>query len=187
MLTPRRKEAKARRVNTFSFFASRHLCDFVLISLGDRPGLRKKSTANGVWRDKGLEKGEVDCEGGKLDSLSRTWKVMAVTLTLELSELRSANEKAIAQLSRTSQEKFDTELKEIENFLLSLYRFAVLAVKTEQHIQRAAEIWRETLDVIDSAARQVQGLAARYPGVHPSLDHILGIRHAASEMLALYT
>ena len=112
---------------------------------------------------------------------------MAVTLTLELSELRSANEKALEQLSRTSQEQFDADLKEIENFLLSLYRFAVLAVKTEKQIERAAEVWRETLDVIDSAAHQVQGLAARYPGVHPSLDRILGIRHAASDMLTLYT
>jgi hypothetical protein len=109
-----------------------------------------------------------------------------VTLTLELSDLRSANEKALAQLSRTSQEKFDAELKEIENFLLALYRFAVLDVRGKQEIERAAEVWRETLEVIDSAARQVQALAARHPGVHPSLDRILEIRHAASDMLALY-
>jgi hypothetical protein len=110
----------------------------------------------------------------------------SVTLTLELSELRNANEKALAQLSRTTEEQFDFELAEIENFLLSLYRFAVLAVRGEQEIQRAAEIWRETLDLIDKAARKVQSLASRYPGVHPSLDRILEIRHAASDMLALY-
>src|SRR5882724_2332528 len=103
-----------------------------------------------------------------------------MTLTLELSELRSANEKALAQLSRTSQEKFGAELKEIENFLLALYRFAVLDVRSKQEIERAAEVWRETLDVIDSTTRQVQALAARHPGVHPSLDRILEIRHAAS-------
>jgi hypothetical protein len=39
---------------------------------------------------------------------------------------------------------------------------------------------------MDHAARQVQALAAQHPGVHPSLDRILGIRHAASNMLALY-
>jgi hypothetical protein len=110
-----------------------------------------------------------------------------VTLTLELSELCSANEKALAQLSRTPEDQFDAELAEIENFLLSLYRFAVLAVKKESEIERAAEVWRETLDLIDGAARRVQTLAARHPGVHPSLDRILEIRHAASDMLALYT
>ncbi len=109
-----------------------------------------------------------------------------MTLTLELSELRSANEEALAQLSRTTQEKFDGQLAEIENFLLSIYRFAVLAVKQEQEIERAAALWRETLDVIDSAAKKVQSLAAKHSGVHPSLDRILEIRHAASEMLALY-
>ena len=76
----------------------------------------------------------------------------SVTLTLELSDLRNANEKALVQLGRTTEEDFDAELAEIENFLLSLYRFAVLAVRSEQEIQRAAEVWRETLDVIDGAA-----------------------------------
>src|SRR5687768_5491662 len=46
-----------------------------------------------------------------------------VTLTLELSELRSANMKALAQLSRSNENQFDSELTDIENFLLSLYRF----------------------------------------------------------------
>jgi hypothetical protein len=109
-----------------------------------------------------------------------------VTLTLELSDLRSANEKALAQLSRTTEEEFDAELAEIENFLLSIYRFAVLAVRGQQQIERAADVWRETLDVIDRAARQVQALSARHPGLHPSLDRILEIRHAASDMLALH-
>ena len=83
--------------------------------------------------------------------------IRIVTLTLELSELRSANEKALEQLSRTTKEEFDAELGEIENFLLSLYRFAVLAVRGEQEIERAAEIWRETLEVIrgDDTAKPV--------------------------------
>ena len=109
-----------------------------------------------------------------------------LTLTLEVSELRSANEKALAQLGRTTEGEFDQELAEIENFLLSRYRFAVLAVRSKQEMERAAEVWRETLDVIDRATRQVQALASRQPGVHPSLDRILEIRHAASEMLVLY-
>src|SRR5438445_11814212 len=109
--------------------------------------------------------------------------VGSVTLTLELSDLRSANEKALAQLSRTTEEQFDAELAEIENFLLSLYRFAVLSVRGEGEIERAAEVWRETLDVIDRAAKQVQALAAQHPGVHPSLARILEIRHAASDIL----
>ena len=110
----------------------------------------------------------------------------SVTLTLEMSDLRSANEKALAQLSATTEEEFDVELAEIENFLLSIYRFAVLAVRGKQEIEHAAEVWRETLEVIDGAARQVQSLSARRPGGHPSLDRILEIRHAASDMLALY-
>jgi hypothetical protein len=110
-----------------------------------------------------------------------------MTLTLELSDLRSANEKALAQLSRTTEQEFDAELAEIENMLLSIYRFAVLAVRGKQEIERAAEVWRETLDVIDDAARQVQSLSAQHPGSHPSMDRILEIRHAASDMLALYT
>jgi hypothetical protein len=109
-----------------------------------------------------------------------------VTLTLELSDLRSANDKALAELGNATQERFDHGLGEIENFLLALYRFAVLAVRSEQEIARAAQIWRETLDLIDGAARQVQALVIKYPGVHPSLDRILEIRHAATEMLALY-
>jgi hypothetical protein len=109
-----------------------------------------------------------------------------VTLALELSDLRSANEKALAQLNRTTEEEFDAELAEIENFLLSIYRFAVLAVRGKGEIERAADVWRETLEVIDGAARQVQALSARHPGGHPSLDRILEIRHAASDMLALY-
>ncbi len=109
-----------------------------------------------------------------------------MTLTLELSELRSANEEALTQLSRTTEGEFDSQLTEIENFLISIYRFAVLAVRCEQEMDRAAALWRETLDVIDRAASCVQSLASRRPGVHPSLDRILEIRHAASEMLALY-
>jgi hypothetical protein len=109
-----------------------------------------------------------------------------VTLTLELSDLRDANEKALVQLSRTTEKEFDSELKEIENFLVSIYRFAVLAVRGKQEIERAADVWRETLEVIDRATRQVQTLSARHPGAHPSLDRILEIRHAASDMLALY-
>ena len=122
----------------------------------------------------------------ELDGRNHQWHNKSVTLTLELSDLRNANERALAQLSRTTQEEFDAELAEIENFLLSLYRFAVLAVRGKQEIERAADVWRETLDVIDGAARQVQSLSARHPGVHPSLDRILEIRHAASDMLALY-
>src|SRR5438093_13380736 len=110
----------------------------------------------------------------------------SVTLTLELSDLRSDNEKALAQLGSANEECFDLELAEIENFLLSLYRFAVLAVRSKQEIERAAEVWRETLDVIDRAARQVQALAAQPSGAHPSPDRILEIRQAASDMLALY-
>ena len=45
--------------------------------------------------------------------------IRSVTLTLDLPDLRSANEKALAQLSRTTKEEFDAELGEIENFLLS--------------------------------------------------------------------
>src|SRR5436305_1989598 len=103
-----------------------------------------------------------------------------MTLTLELSGLRSANEKALAQLTRTSESEFDSELAEIENSLLSLYRFAVVAVRSEQQIERAADVWRETLGVIDQSAAQIQLVAAQHPGVHPSLDRILEIRHAAS-------
>src|SRR5438552_18347153 len=106
-----------------------------------------------------------------------------MTLTVDLAELRTANEKALAALSRTSKERFDTELAEIENFLLSLYRFAVLAVRSEQEIQRAAEAWRETLDVIDGAARQIHAVAAQRSCVQPSLYRFLGIQHAASDML----
>jgi hypothetical protein len=71
-----------------------------------------------------------------------------VTLTLELWDLRSANEKALAQLSRTTEEEFDAELVEIENFLLSIYRFAVLAVRGQQEIARAADVWRETTNAM---------------------------------------
>jgi hypothetical protein len=127
-----------------------------------------------------------DPSWGSLDNWKNRWHREIVTLTLDLSELRDANEKALAQLSRTSEEEFDSELREIENFLLSIYRFAVLAVRGQQEIERAADVWRETLEVIDRAARQVQELSARLPGVHPSLDRILEIRHAASDMLALY-
>ena len=109
-----------------------------------------------------------------------------MTLTLDLSDLRCANEKALAQLASANEECFDLELAEMENFLVSLYRFAVLAVRSKQEIERAAEVWRETLDVIDRAARQVQALAAQHSGAHPSLDRILEIRQAASDMLALY-
>ena len=109
-----------------------------------------------------------------------------MTLTLELSELRSANEEALEQLSRSTEDQFDAQLAEIESFLLSIYRFAVLAVRREQEMARAAAVWRETLDVIDRATKRVQSLAAKHSGVHPSLDRILEIRHAASEMLALY-
>jgi hypothetical protein len=112
--------------------------------------------------------------------------ISAVTLTLELSDLRSANEKALAQLSRSTEEQFDAELAEIENFLLSIYRFTVLAVRGKEEIEHAAAVWRETLEVIDRAARQVQSLSSQHPGVHPSLDRILEIRHAASDMLALH-
>jgi hypothetical protein len=110
-----------------------------------------------------------------------------VTLTLELSELREQYEKAFAQLGLAPVGRFDTELAEIENFLLSVYRFAVLAVRQEQEIERAAGVWRETLELIDYAAGQVQTLAADRPGDHPSLHRILEIRAAASDMLALYT
>ena len=109
-----------------------------------------------------------------------------MTLTLELSELRSTNEEALEQLSQTTEAEFDGQLAEIENFLLSIYRFAVLAVRREQEMARAAALWRETLEVIDGAAKRVQGLAAKHSSKHPSLDRILEIRHAATEMLALY-
>jgi hypothetical protein len=124
--------------------------------------------------------------GASLTVGTHAGTIKPVTLTLELSDLRSANEKALAQLGRTTEEEFDTELAEIENFLLSIYRFAVLAVRGKHEIERAAEVWRETLEVIDSAVRQVQTLSARHPGVHPSLDRILEIRHAATDMLALH-
>jgi hypothetical protein len=123
---------------------------------------------------------------GRLDRGNYRWNIRFVTLTLELSDLRNANEKALAQLSRTTEEDFDTELAEIENFLLSIYRFAILDVRGKQQIERAADVWRETLDVMDRAARQVKALSARHPDLHPSLDRILQIRHAASDMLALY-
>jgi len=109
-----------------------------------------------------------------------------MTLTLELSEMRGANEEALEQLSRTTEDQFDAQLAEIENFLLSLYRFAVLAVRHEQELARAAALWREMLEVIDRAASRAQTLAANNAGVHVSLDRIREIRHAASEMLALY-
>jgi hypothetical protein len=123
---------------------------------------------------------------GKLDGRNTRWHIKIVTLTLELSDLRSANEKALAQLSRTTEEEFDAELAEIENFLLSIYRFAVLAARGQEEIEGAAGIWRETLAVMDRAARQVRALSARHPGVHPLLNRILEIRRAASDMLALY-
>ncbi len=77
-------------------------------------------------------------------------------------------------------------LTETEAFLLSLYRFAVFAVRTEQEIQRAADVWRETLDVIDSTVTRVQALVGHNPGIHASVDRILEIRRAASETFALY-
>jgi len=120
-----------------------------------------------------------------LDGLDPGWHCKFVTLSLELSKLRTANEEALAKLSRTTEQEFDLELAEIENFLLSLYRFAALTVRNEQEIERAAQIWRETLDVIDGAARKIQSLAETRPGGHPSLDRILDIRNAASDMLAL--
>ena len=109
-----------------------------------------------------------------------------MTLTLELEDLRRTNDEALSQLGHSTEEEFDAQLTEIENFLLSVYRFAVLAVRREQEIERAAALWRETLDVIDRSASRAQAIDARYPGVHASLDRILEIRHAASEMLALY-
>ena len=109
-----------------------------------------------------------------------------MTLTLELEDLRKTNEQALAQLDRSTEAQFDSQLADIENFLLSVYRFAVLAVRSEREMERAAALWRETLDVIDRAASRAQALAARHPGVHASLDRILEIRHAATEMLALY-
>jgi hypothetical protein len=111
-----------------------------------------------------------------------------MTLTLELSDLRESNKKALTELGRAPAETFDAQLSEIENFLLSVYRFAVLAVRNEKQIKRAAAAWRETLDVIDSAARQVQTLTSQrgIRDTHPSLDRILEIRSAASDMLGLY-
>ena len=109
-----------------------------------------------------------------------------MTLTLELEDLRKTNEAALAELGRSTEAQFDAQLAEIENFLLSVYRFAVLAVRGEREMERAAALWRETLDVIDRAASRAQTLAAKHPGTHTSLDRILEIRHAASEMLALY-
>ena len=40
--------------------------------------------------------------------------IRSVTLTLELSDLRSANERALAQLSHSTEEEFDAELAKIE-------------------------------------------------------------------------
>jgi hypothetical protein len=111
-----------------------------------------------------------------------------VTLTLEIKDLRDSNEKALTQLSQATGERFAAELAEIENFLLSIYRFAVLAVRNETQIDHAAAAWRETLAVIDSAASRVQSLAAKRGDgeMEPTLDRILEIRSAASDMLALY-
>jgi hypothetical protein len=110
-----------------------------------------------------------------------------MTLTLELSDLREANEEALDQLGRSTGEQFDEQLVEMENFLLAVYRFAVLAVRRERQMEQAAAIWRETLAVVDRAASRARPLAAGTPGVHASLDRILEIRNAASEMLALYS
>jgi hypothetical protein len=138
----------------------------------------------GSWVIKASAARKDNGASGSLDSLTRRWNTFSVTLTLDLEDLRSANEKALAQLGRTSREEFDAELAEVENFLLSIYRFAVLAVRGQQKIERAAEVWRETLEVINSAAKQAQALSAQHPGLHPSLDRILEIRSAASDMLA---
>jgi hypothetical protein len=89
-------------------------------------------------------------------------------------------------MSRRSKQKFDVDLTETENFLLSIYRFAVVAARGRKEIDGAAEVWRETLEVIDRAARQVQVLTTQHANVHPSLDRILEIRRAASDILALY-
>ena len=110
-----------------------------------------------------------------------------MTLTLELDDLRKTNEEALSQLGRSTEDQLDAQLAEIENFLLSIYRFAVLAVRREREMERAAMLWRETLDVIDRSASRAQAVGAQYPGVHASRDRIPELRHAASEMLALYT
>lgn len=72
-----------------------------------------------------------------------------MTLTLELEDLRKTNEVALTQLDCSTAADFNVQLAAIENFLLSVYRFAVLAVRNEKDMERAAALWRETLDVID--------------------------------------
>ena len=62
----------------------------------------------------------------------------------------------------------------------------MLAVKQEQEIDRAADIWRETLELIDSVSARVQTLVTHHPGSHAALGPILEIRNAAADMLALY-
>jgi hypothetical protein len=110
-----------------------------------------------------------------------------MTLTLELSDLRNANGEALAQLSGSTDERLDQNLAEIESFLLSLYRIAVLAVRSEHQIDRAADVWRETLAVIDSATPQVQEVATEHETAGIVLNRILELRSAASDMLDLYT
>jgi hypothetical protein len=121
----------------------------------------------------------------ELDHQGAHWNPVFVTLTLELSDLRTANEEVLAQLGGSSENQFDVQIAEIESFLMSIYRIAVLAVRSEHQIERAAEIWRETLDVIDSAAKKIQTVTGGR-GDHPAIDRILEIRSAASDMLELY-
>jgi len=111
---------------------------------------------------------------------------MRVTLTLEMSDLREANQKALTQITLASKDRLGAELAQIENFLSSVYRFAVLVVRREHEMKRAAEIWRESLDLFDHAAEQIKILASERPGIHASLGRILEIRAAASDMLALH-
>lgn len=110
-----------------------------------------------------------------------------MTLTLDIADLREAGDQALEQLGHSPEAEFDRKLTEIEVFLLTLYRFGVLAAKRETEFERAADVWRSAVDLIDGSVSRAQALASRRPGVHPALDRMLEIRYAASEMLKLHS
>ncbi len=109
-----------------------------------------------------------------------------MTLTLDMADLRATVDQALEQLRNAQVSDFDRKLTEIEVFLLTLYGFVALAAKRETEIERAAEVWRSALELIEGSVACAQAHANRWPGLHTAVDRMLQIRYAASEMLKLH-
>jgi hypothetical protein len=105
------------------------------------------------------------------------------------NEMLEGFERRVAAIPHELCAPFQTEARQLETELLSIYKFVALCARREEDLAQIAKAWAQMVKVCDESAQRLNSLVKQHPdcGANAYYDRVLDLRNKCQRLQQMHS